>query len=198
MTTPLPKLTDNRELHEAVSLAKELRLEFEFNEHDSDHELLIKGTGAQKLAPRFQTFMKKGVVQGNQGPNGLRLAWDKGTAADIPQEDLYPVSKEACDEVLALIPSRITSHEQLEKLCGLLREGIDKAYPGIQIHHKAFGKGKWLLIQNIMLLLWVRSDGILNRVGMIIVRELLCHLQAADGLDYGRLGYPPLPPAFAE
>jgi len=199
MTTPLPLLTDNRELHKAIELCKELRLDYEFMaQGDTDHTLLVRGTGAQKLAIRFQDGIKKGVIQGNMGPDGLRLVWDKGTAADTPHEDLYPVSQEKAEAVIALIPSRITSHEQLEKLCGQIRTALDEAFPGVKIHHRSHGKGKWLTLQSVMLMLWVRTDSILNRANMIILRELLCEMQTAEGLDYGRLTYPALPAAFVE
>jgi len=196
--TNIPKLEQNRELHSILDLARELRLMPDYEETETDGILIIRGTGAKLLAPRFQPYVKKGVLQGNQGPDALRFVWDKANASDAPKEQLHPISKEKDDEVLALIPSRISTHEQLTKLCEALRAKIDEAYPNVLIHHRGFGKGKWLLLGKIELAVWVRGESILNRALMIYMREMLCHYQAAPGIDYGRLGYPDLPAAFAE
>lgn len=195
----LPSAEKNREIGPTVEEAKKRGWSTLYVE-TPDHDMLeIRGDGALAYSSDFKSIARLATIQGNMGPNGFRVMWEKGVAAAVRVSSLHPIGPEMDEAAIAVLPSRITTLDALRSTCVRLDAAIEAAYPRVLLSSRGYGKGKLNLVLRLVAELWGRTDKILlRRAGAQISLSLIRHLQVEPGADTSSFELPAFPPAFAE
>lgn len=196
--TALPSKADNREIGRVVEAATTRGLNWSYRKRDDDHdELLIAGGDAELFIKDMASVAPKGKPVYSGGKGKARIVWEPGIAAEPKKEKLHPVDPALDEEIIAVIPHRLTSLAQIKAVCEDVCLKIDEAYPDVALHENGYGKGKWRLVALVCNSMAERSDRLLTNSGAVILFGMLRHCQADKGADLSKFELPNFPDVFA-